>query len=93
MEIRIPEYWQEEEFQPLAETETVYGNRVKIPQRFMALWKEMKEVGREAETLPSVNRMGYMESVTSDLDYLIQRREKTHSDFAKVMLEIYGKDE
>ena len=50
MEIRIPEYWQEEEFQPLVETETVYGKRVIIPRRCLAWWKGRNEVGREAET-------------------------------------------
>ena len=89
MEIKTPGYWNEEKFQPLLETETVYGHKVKVPEIFMDLWQEMKEMADEAETLPPVNRMSYTESIMSDLEYLIHINGGIDSDFAKVMLEIY----
>ena len=39
MAVQTPSYWKEEKYQPLVEVETAYGNKVKIPERYLPLWK------------------------------------------------------
>ena len=38
-EIKTPKHWEGERYQPLVEAETVHGNKVMIPKRFMPYWK------------------------------------------------------
>ena len=41
MEIKTPSYWQEEEYQPMVEVETAYGNMVAIPQNLQDIWEDV----------------------------------------------------
>ena len=40
--VKTPKYWEGERYQPLIEEETIYGNKVKIPKRFLSCWKTAK---------------------------------------------------
>ena len=40
--IKTPEYWQDEFFQPLIKAKTFYGNEVMIPQMFTGAWHGME---------------------------------------------------
>lgn len=43
MAVQTPSYWKREEFQPLTEETTVYGNTVKIPEKWLHLWRNLKK--------------------------------------------------
>ena len=38
MAVETPSYWNEEKYQPLVETTTLYGNKVKVPERYKDTW-------------------------------------------------------
>ncbi|MBR5782918.1 MAG: hypothetical protein IKY33_01685 [Clostridia bacterium] len=44
MAVKTPEYWKEEQYQPLVEETTAYGNKVQIPQSLQLAWKYHKSV-------------------------------------------------
>ena len=41
--VKTPSYWKEEQYQPLIEETTYYGNPVLIPERSLLAWKCRKE--------------------------------------------------
>ena len=80
-EIQTPKYWAEEEYQPLVEVTTIYGNPVKIPERWRSTWEfdqEMMEQGRESR-----------EDYAAGLKQVIEMRGYNAADLARVFLEIY----
>ena len=44
MAVTTPSYWQEEQYQPLIEVETAYGNKVKIPEKLLLAWKYRQQM-------------------------------------------------
>ncbi len=76
--IQTPAYWQNEEYQPLVEVETAYGNKVRIPERWLASLEGLK-MGRSQQDL------------VDTLKYGIEKGNRGHqaNDFARVLLEIY----
>ena len=42
--INYPKHWEGERYQPLVEAETIYGNMVKIPKRFLNCWQTAKMI-------------------------------------------------
>ena len=80
-EIQTPKYWEEDWYQPLVEVTTIYGNPVKIPERWRSIWEfdqELMEQGRES-------REGY----AAGLKQVIEMRGYNAADLARVFLEIY----
>ena len=53
-EIKTPEYWKEERFQPLVEAKTINGNKVMIPKIMMTSWKSWEHLGKEWLQIPEV---------------------------------------
>ena len=47
--IKTPEYWEDPLFQPLIEVETAYGNKVKIPNKFINGWQTAKMTKEDME--------------------------------------------
>ena len=45
-EVKTPEYWNEERFQPLVETETMYGTKVMVPENLMPAWRFHQRNGK-----------------------------------------------
>ena len=43
MAVKTPSYWNEEKYQPLVETTTLYGNKVKVPKRFLDTWEYLEK--------------------------------------------------
>lgn len=39
MAVQTPSYWQEEQYQPLVEATTAYGNKVQIPTLYARNWE------------------------------------------------------
>jgi hypothetical protein len=50
-EIKTPKYWEKERYQPLVEVETVHGNKVMIPKKFIDGWQTAKLTKQEADRL------------------------------------------
>lgn len=81
MEVKTPSYWQKEEYQPLVETETAYGNKVKIPERCLIDWNAFqynKEIAIKA----------FKQAIADGL-YEGDRRRKFGLDLRKVFIESY----
>ena len=84
MAVKTPDYWQEERYQPLVEVETLYGNKVHIPQRFKEnweLWLRQKEI--LIDLLRDGVQHGYLEETSNP-------RKKWAVDLRKVFYELYG---
>lgn len=74
--IQTPSYWMNPEYQPFAETETVYGNRVKIPERWLVSLECL-------ELVPSV------QDKVKILRATIKSRGYQAADLARVLMEEY----
>lgn len=85
--VTTPVYWQGRYFQPLVETHTLYGNPVKIPERYISNWENLNENIQNAVKLwPVLDPFKYKKYI---LESMIAKRGWQAADFARVMLEIY----
>ena len=87
--VQTPIYWYEEKFQPLVETETLYGNKVQIPEIFQNSWKELKIWGRQAQAQTPQEKLESFQYIKRNLERMTLNQDETTADFAKVMLETY----
>ena len=81
MAVQTPSYWQEEEYQPLIEVETAYGNKVKIPERCLIDWNAFHDNKERA--------IKAFEQATVDGLYEGDKRRKFGVDLRKVFIESY----
>ena len=82
MAVQTPSYWAEERYQPLIEVETAYGNKVKIPERYLPLWK-MAQAGKKTT-------IQHYEQAIADGSYdKPTKRAKFAIDLRKVFVEKY----
>ena len=44
MAVKTPKYWEKERYGKHVEVETAYGNKVKIPARFLNGWETAKQL-------------------------------------------------
>ena len=80
-EIQTPSYWEEDWYQPLVEVTTIYGNPVKIPERWRSTWEFYEEMIAQGRC----TREGY----AAGLKQGIEMRGYNAADFGRVLLEIY----
>lgn len=78
--IKTPKYWEKDRYQPLVETETAYGNKVKIPKCFMNGWKTAK-LTFEHCTSRGVNPLDGLE--------ILEETQPMSYDLERVFYEIY----
>lgn len=79
--VLTPSYWQEEQYQPLVEVETAYGNKVRIPQSLLSTWA-MWEEGKQL-ILPNIEQAkaaGWFEP---------SKRNPAYRDLKRVFFELY----
>lgn len=67
MKVKTPSYWSKEQYQPLVEGTTLYGNKVKVPRRFWDTW-DLFERGRHRmqQTLERLTADGLRRMPTSN---------------------------
>ena len=82
MAVQTPSYWTEERYQPLIEVETAYGNKVKIPERYLPLW-EMAQMGKETTI------QHYEQAIAAGSYDKPTKRAKFAIDLRKVFVEKY----
>ena len=78
--VSYPKYWEDELFQPLIEVETAYGNKVKIPKRYINGWQTAKMEKAEAERLG----LGVLDGLEVDEEIA-----PMYYDLKRVFFEIY----
>ncbi len=81
MAVKTPSYWDEEKFQPMVETTTLYGNKVKVPERFSDAWAFYHR--RKREMLMKI------EHLTADGLRQARACNKLNKDLQMVFYEIY----
>jgi hypothetical protein len=84
MAVKTPTYWQEEKYQPLVEVETLYGNKVMIPQMYEEDWefyRATKEI--MIDYLKELVPDGYLAETSNP-------RKQWAVDLKKVFYELYG---
>ena len=80
--VKTPSYWKEEQYQPLIEETTYYGNPVLIPKRLHLSWKFRKDIMlRMGEQYGQEKAVGYVENHIP--------RGKIARDMSRVFLEKY----
>ena len=89
MMVQTPIYWYEEKFQPLVETETLYGHKVRIPEIFQNSWEELKIWGRIAQARTEQEKLESIQYIKNNLERMTLKQDEITADFAKVMLETY----
>ena len=45
--VKTPKHWEGERYQTLVEVETIYGNKVSIPKRYMSCWHTARQTYEE----------------------------------------------
>ena len=85
--VKTPSYWNEERFQPLVEVKTIYGNTVKIPERWQNTWDFLIK-NLEGIILELGSRDG-LKTIKEMLDSEGTPRSKECEDFFKVFAENY----
>ena len=59
--VKTPSYWKEEQYQPLIEETTYYGNPVLIPKRSQLAWKYLiDQMNRISEQYGPENAVGWL---------------------------------
>lgn len=86
--VEIPSYWKEEEYQPLVETQTFYGNKIMVPQKFHEAC-EVNLKGLKSADKARPNGQTGLEIMKENMQDVIENRGKKAADLAKVLLEIY----
>ena len=73
MAVKTPSYWNKEQYQPLVEGTTLYGNKVKVPKRFWDTWalferqKDKMRRALEDLTVDGLRRMTTSNTLKKDL--------------------------
>ena len=73
--VKTPEYWKKEQFQPLIEVETAYGNKVKIPEKLKVSYEVAKKRKAFIEKEQPDFLDGYIQEVKEEQDsrYLVEQ--------------------
>ena len=87
--VNTPKYWEEEKYQPLIEVETIYGNTVKIPERFKDSWEFLMQSC--AKVISEQGKANGLKAITESLDSSTLARSRDCEDFYKVFAESYQK--
>ncbi len=81
--VLTPSYWQEEEYQPLIQVKTAFGNTVQIPKFCQDIWELYQ---RQKDFL--LNR--YLQKAADGFfRTALYPRQKIGSDIRKVFFEVY----
>ena len=81
MAVKTPSYWNVGKYQPLVETTTLYGNKVKVPKRFLDTWEYLeKSKHRRKQALEYLTADGFRQLPSSN---------KLKKDLQLVFYEIY----
>lgn len=86
-EVKTPAYWKEDQFQPLVEAETLYGNKVKIPSRSKESWDFLTNMSKTI--ISEQGRRAGLKIIKESLDTATLKRSKECEDFYKVFTESY----
>ena len=86
-EVKTPLYWKKEEFQPLVEVETLYGNKVKIPSRSKESWDFLTNMSKTI--ISEQGRRAGLKTIKELMATETQMTSKKREDFCKVFAEIY----
>ena len=87
--VQTPEYWKEERYQPLIEVETIYGNTVRIPERFKDSWDFL--MMNYEKLISRQGRANGLKAIKESLDSSTIARSRDCEDFYKVFAENYQK--
>lgn len=81
MAVKTPSYWKEEKYQPLIEVSTLYGNKVKVPERFLDTWEYLEKAKHRRKQM--------IEQLTADGFRQMPSSNKLKKDLQLVFYEIY----
>ena len=85
--VNTPKYWEEEKYQPLIEVKTIFGNMVRIPERFKDSW-DFLMLSYE-KVISEQGRVNGLKTITESLGSSTIARSKECEDFYKVFAESY----
>ena len=85
--VKTPKYWQREEFQPLVEEKTIYGNKVRIPSRFKDSWDFLTNMSENI--ILEQGRLAGLRTIKELMATETQMTSKLREDFCKVFAESY----
>ncbi|MBQ5602215.1 MAG: hypothetical protein IIU77_05270 [Clostridia bacterium] len=88
-EVNTPSYWEEEKYQSLTEVKTIFGNTVKIPERFKDSWDFLMQ--NYEELISRQGRANGLKAITESLGSSTVTRSRDCEDFYKVFAESYQK--
>lgn len=85
--VRTPEYWKQKEYQPLVNCRTLFGNPVRMPQRYKESWEFQVELFNKIVAESGFQEgLHYMEHA---LEIVEESRGQNCIDLFLVMLERY----
>ena len=85
--LKTPDYWKDEEYQPLIEVKTINGNSVRIPERLKDSWDFLMTCFE-----PVILEQGKVAGLNTIKDLMeaeSQMTSKKREDFYKVFVENY----
>ena len=85
--VETPAYWNEEQFQPLMEVTTIFGNKIKIPSRFKGSWDMMMFMCEKI--ISAQGKAAGLKTIREIMRAEKQMTSKGREDFCKVFLEDY----
>lgn len=85
--VKTPRYWQSEEFQPLVEVKTIYGNKVRIPSLFKESWDILTNMSESI--ISEQGRLAGLKTIKELMATENQMTSKKREDFCKVFVEGY----
>ena len=85
--LKTPEYWKEEEFQPLVEVTTLFGESIEIPERFKDSWEFLTK--NYKQEISKLDKATGLKIIRKSLDTATLKRSKECEDFYKVFAENY----
>ena len=87
--VETPAYWEEGKYQPLIEVKTMFGNTVKIPERFKDSW-EFLTLSYE-KVISEQGRANGLKAIKESVVSSTLQRSRDCEDFYKVFAESYQK--
>ena len=99
-EIRTPEYWKDEFFQPLVKAKTINGNEVMIPEMLMGAWRtieaqadDLLKVKTIKEIIPDISkeRISFRRTISRDIRKVFFEIWKENSPIETQVVEGYLK--
>ena len=86
-EIKTPEYWKEQRFQPLVEVKSITGSTVKIPSRSKEFWEFLMK--NYEKVILEQGKVNGLKIIRESLDTATIMRSRECEDFCRVFAENY----